>query len=253
MVRVIQRSGRIRLLLSASFLLLGIAGAALAQERPMLVGLGDSIGEGVQAADANEHTQPASYLNWIAFKMQAAFPLPLIRSSAIGVVGDTDPARRRRISPGVASLNLAVSGADIEDLLDDRADATTTDAIDDETDLVLFPRLGSQMEIAETLDPELLICWIGSNDVLGAVTSWDELNATQMTSEAEFAERFSELGERLGALQSKVVIANVPDVTKIGFAVTAEDLRKFTGSDHGLPQAGAGGEAKQRQPICPGR
>lgn len=63
--------------LSCAFVL-GVAVASARAEAPRLVGMGDSIGEGVQSADASYRTQPASYLNWIAFKMGA--PCKLLRA-----------------------------------------------------------------------------------------------------------------------------------------------------------------------------
>lgn len=198
-----------------------------------LLGLGDSIGEGVQAGDANVRTQPSSYLNWIAAKMEVPFPLPLIRTSPFATVGDTE--RRSRLFPLVSSANLAVSGATTADLLRDRADALTVDAIDSETDLVLFPRRGSQIEIAERIDPGLVICWIGNNDALSTALSWDRLDASQLTPELDFAEDFEELAFRLGQMESLVAFANVPNVTDIAFLFDNADLTRFTGFDFGLP------------------
>jgi hypothetical protein len=195
--------------------------------------MGDSIGEGVQSGDASNLTQPSTYLNWVAIKMGVPFALPLIQSGPFGMAGDT--SNRSRISPSVLAANLSVSGADVSSILDDRADAASEDEIDSETDLVLFPRLGSQMEIAEALNPPLIICWIGNNDILGAATSFDQLDATQMTSVVEFSERFEELVERLGNLDGGVVLANIPDVTSIAFLMDAQDLTRLLGTDLGLP------------------
>ena len=65
------------------------------------------------------------------------------------MVDNTD--RRSRLFSSISTSNLAVSGADVHGLLNDRVDALTEDEIDSETDLVLFPRLGSQIEIAESV------------------------------------------------------------------------------------------------------
>ena len=43
-------------------------------DSPPLIGLGDSIGEGVQSADANSATQPNTYLALIAAQMGDPFP-----------------------------------------------------------------------------------------------------------------------------------------------------------------------------------
>jgi lysophospholipase L1-like esterase len=195
--------------------------------------MGDSSSEGVQSADASYRTQPFTYLNWLAFKMRTRFPLPKIVSGPFSWVGQTEG--RFRLDPAVEGLNLAVSGADADDLLNRRADATSLDAIDSETDLVLFPRLGSQMEIVESLDPRFVVCWIGANDALGAATSWERLDASQLTSVEDFERRFREIGERFRDLSTRVVFLNVPDVLSIAFVVDRGDLIHFLGTAGGLP------------------
>jgi hypothetical protein len=172
----------------AAALFLCTSSPSLAQmDTPILVGIGDSIGEGVQSADASHLTQPSSYLNWVARKMGVPFALPLIQSGPFGIVGDT--SSRSRVSPSVLAVNLSVSGAEVSSILDDRADAASEDEIDSETDLVLFPRLGGQIEIAEALNPPLIIGWIGNNDILGTATSFDQ---------RRFYHRFHRRCRRLG-------------------------------------------------------
>jgi lysophospholipase L1-like esterase len=216
----------------AAALLPTFASTVQAGDVVMLLGLGDSIGEAVQSADASFRTQPFSYLNLLTKQMGVPFNLPLIKSGPLGVVDNTD--RRSRLFSSVAASNLAVSGADVHGLLNDRADALTEDEIDSETDLVLFPRLGSQIGIAESVGASFVICWIGSNDVLSAVTSFDELDASQMTPVDEFSADFREVVQRLTALGIPIVMANTPDVTKIGFLFNRHDLVEFLGSDYGL-------------------
>jgi lysophospholipase L1-like esterase len=214
--------------------LVAFVGASPASAQNTMVAIGDSLGEGVQSADANEQTQPNSYSALIAQQFGAAFPLPLIDSWFLGEVGST--TFRSRIDPSVQSPNLAVSGADVSDVLNTAADAVTEDDIDDETDLVLFPRLGTQMEIAEAMGGDLIIAWIGSNDALAAATSFDQLDASQLTPVADFQADFAELAQRLDAMGGDVVFANVPDVTSIGFLLDRDDLIEFLGSDFGLPE-----------------
>ncbi len=206
--------------------------SATGTEVPTMVGLGDSIGEGVQSIDANLRTQTFCYLNLLAAQLGADFPLPLIRSNPIGIIGNT--ALRTRLNPSIESLNLAVVGADVESLLNDRADAVNEAQIDSETDLVLFPRMGSQVEIAESIGASLIICWVGNNDALSAVTSFDELDGSQLTPVDEFETNFNEIAERLVNAGENVVFANVGDVTNIGFLLDGHDLRRFLGSDFGL-------------------
>jgi len=211
--------------------------AAPASAQTIFVGMGDSIGEGVQSADAFWISQSSSYLNWIALKAGVPFPLPLIKSGPFGSVASVDG--RSRVDPNVRGLNLAVSGADVADALYTRSDATTEAEINSETDLVLFPRQASQMEIVESLDPAVVVCWIGNNDVLGAVTSFNALDASQMTSVEEFEARFGELADRLSALHSAVVFVNIPDVTSTAFLLDAATLEYFTGKSITLLPSGS--------------
>ena len=57
-------------------------------QSPIILGLGDSIGEGVQSADTNAVTQTFSYLNLFTLWLGNSFDLPLIRSSFFATVGD---------------------------------------------------------------------------------------------------------------------------------------------------------------------
>ena len=221
----------------------GVAGAIVicaltvstvwAQTPVKFVGLGDSIGEGVQSADANDQTQFFSFLNLIALRMGAPFPIPYIRTSLFGAVGSTDG--RSRHDPSVQGLNLAISGADVNSLLFDRANAATAAEIDSETDLVLFPRQASQIEIAESLNPEYVAVWIGNNDALSAALSFDQLNGSQLTPVDQFTSDFTQIADRLQAKGAKVIFGTIPDLTAIGYLLNADDLLRYTGSSHGLP------------------
>jgi hypothetical protein len=200
---------------------------------PPFIGLGDSLGEGVQSADAASQTQVNGYLNLIAQQMGVSFPLPLIRTGLFGIVGNT--FERNRINPSLAASNLAVSGADSTSILNEQAGTP----IVSETDLVLAPRTGSQISIAESLRSPFTICWIGSNDVLGAILDFDQLNPTQIaaaiTPPSVFQSNYAQITSRLGALGGKLVFANIPDVTQIAFLFSPQDLIAFLGSDYGLP------------------
>lgn len=200
---------------------------------PLFMGLGDSIGEGVQSGDANTKTQPYSFIHIISLLAGAPVPLPYIQGGLFTQVGDV--TGRTRLAPGIQSLNLAVSGADLNSLLTDRADAGSTGEINSETDLVLFPALGSQVEIAEALQPQLIACWIGNNDALSAVLDYDQLDGfSQLTPLTDFTARFQEIAGRLSATGAKVVFGTVPDVTKIAYLISPQDLQRLTGSTHGL-------------------
>jgi len=230
---------KLRMALYAGALVLGLTACAVKAPRlpgdaARMLGMGDSIGEGVQSADASLRTQPFSYLKLLARQIRVSFSLPLIKSGPLGVVGDT--SNRSRLVPSLAASNLAVAGADVSALLNERADAVSENEIDSETDLVLFPRRASQIEIAESAEAPFIVCWVGGNDVLPAIISFDQLDASQMTSVQEFSANFKEIVQRLNLLRRPVVFANIQDVTQIGFLVDRQDLIRFLGSDFGLAQ-----------------
>ncbi|MEJ5364154.1 MAG: SGNH/GDSL hydrolase family protein [Desulfosoma sp.] len=209
----------------------GLDGAGRAWAGPALMVMGDSLGEGVQSADANLRTQPNSYAVWVARRAGINLILPYIVSGPLGTVGDTSV--RYRLFPYLAGTNLAVSGADSWSVLNDRALATSPRAISSETELVLFPRIGSQMEIVEALKPRTVLCWIGSNDVLSAVLTFDELNEAaiknHMTDNETFKDNYEKLLSRLSNVGAQVVLGDIPDVTGIGFLLDNDDLQRFLG------------------------
>src|SRR5487761_833839 len=192
--------------------------ATLSAQAPPFTGFGDSLGEGVQSADASLRTQPHGYLNLIAQQMGVAFPLPLISSSPVDYVGET--TTRVRLQPGLAAADLAVSGATVDSLLYQQA----TQPPQTETSLVLEPRSGSQIQIASQAPSPFTVCWIGNNDVLSAVLAFDQLDASQLTPVAQFTTDYSTLVQTLRANGGKAVLGNIPDVLDIGFVVTPQDL-----------------------------
>jgi len=195
------------------------------------VGIGDSIGEGVQGADAAWQTQVYSYLNLINHAIGGDLSTPYISSGLFGVVGN--PSGRSRLYPDTINSNVAVSGATIESLLQQSSNAATQSQIANETDLVMYPRQQTQIEYVESVQPAFIACWIGNNDVLSAATAFANMNASQLTSIAEFESNYIALVDRLAVLVnnngSKVVFANIPDVTSIGFLVDRATAESMTG------------------------
>ena len=219
----------------ATFLWINLmATGAAAQTSAPFVGMGDSIGESVQSADASYATQQYSFLNLMAWRMGVSFPQPYIATNWLASISSTDG--RTRINPSLAGSNLAVSGADVGSLLRDRADANSTSEINSETDIVLYTRKGSQIEIAEALNPAIVACWIGNNDALGAVLASDHLDGSQLTPVSEFTADFTEIVLRLKAVGAKVVFGTIPDVTRIAYLIDNDDLIRFLGDDYGLPE-----------------
>ncbi|MEM7365411.1 MAG: SGNH/GDSL hydrolase family protein [Pseudomonadota bacterium] len=208
-----------------------LAGTSGVTSAASVVGMGDSIGEGVQSADASWSTQIFTYITWVTFLSGDNPTVPAVAPNLFGVVGNPDG--RPRLAPNDLNKNISVSGADLSDLLYARANALTEAQIDSELDLMLYPRLQSQMEIVEASPPDILLCWIGNNDVLSAATSFSALDASQMTSVASFDADYTLLADRLSVLAAghgtKVALANIPNVTDIGFLLDAASAEALLG------------------------
>ncbi len=208
---------------------LGVAQSPTVVQPPAYVALGDSLGEGVQSADASYRTQPFSYPNVIAKQMGVSFPLPLINDNPFAFIETVKG--RARIDPTVAGTNLAVSGATTDSILNEVAGLP----IATETDLVLQPRTGSQVQVAESLRAPFMTCWIGSGDALSTVLSFNQLDASQLTPVPVFAANYHQIAQRLTAWNNHVLFGNVPNVTDSAFLVSNDDLKLFLGQDFGLP------------------
>lgn len=207
------------------FLLLPAMGVAQS-----IVSIGDSIGVGVQSADVSAATQVGVYSKLVANQARTAHPLPLILSNPFATV--FSETGRYRLNPLTPPLNLAISGADVSSVLTDRP----TLPIDSETDRILTPFTGSQVEVAEQIGADITLCWIGSNDALSAILSFDELNASQLTSVSVFQARFREIAQRLSAASDRVVFGNIPRLANIAYVFDAHELEAYAGSSFGLPE-----------------
>jgi lysophospholipase L1-like esterase len=105
--------------------------------------------------------------------------------------------------------NLAVPGATSVDLL-----TRTTGGLHD---LVLRGR-GTQLQQAVSLAPTFVTLWIGSNDVLGAVTAGRAIDGVTMVPLATFRAAYAQIVATLVSTGATVVTATVPDVTAAPFA-----------------------------------
>jgi hypothetical protein len=213
-------------------ILIALAGAPAHSQNapPQFITLGDSIGEGVQSAEASTRSQPYQLWSLIAQQMGVNFPLPLIEGGPFASIFSTQG--RFRINPLLPAANLSVSGATIHDVLN----AHFQLPVDTEADLVLMPRTRSQMQIAETLKAPLNMIWIGNNDVDGTVLAWNQLDASQMTPVDSFTADYAEMIGRFSAWNSHLVVGTIPDVTQTGFVVSPATMMLFLGTDCGLPQ-----------------
>ena len=218
-----------RKLLLAFCLLVAVATAGFAQSTMM--GMGDSLGEGVQSYNAWYETQANGYLSYIAKQAGASFRLPLIKSDSKGIAGVANRHRQRIDATSIPS-NLAVNGAKVTDVLGDVAGTNPRR----EVDLVLPPYYGlSQIEIVEQVKPKLVYLWIGNNDVIDYVLDWKHLNQPHGTPISTFTNQYYQLITRLKNAGVAAVLGNIPDVTKIAFLVDNDTLTSYTGTNYNLP------------------
>src|SRR5690606_16416320 len=121
----------------------------------------------------------------IATQAGDPLPLPLITGGPFTIT--TNVAGHFRLNPNLQSRQLAFSGAEVRTLLTDIADLT----LDTEADLMLGPRVGNMVDIAETIDSDLIFCFLGGNDLLEAVLAIDQLDGSQVTPEETFETVFT--------------------------------------------------------------
>jgi len=207
--------------------------AAVAQSAsPALIGIGDSLGEGVQSDNAFRESQPNTYLNRFATQLGVAFPQPLLSTSIVASINSD--SGRSRLSPDTYPADLAVSGATTANVLTATASTGTPTT---EADLVLPPYFGlSQIQIAEQVKPQWLVGWVGTDDLISEVLTFDALGSQSgVTPLATFTTEYQELVSKLKSIGAKVVMANIPDLTKIAYLFDNDDLTRYTGTNYNLP------------------
>jgi hypothetical protein len=197
---------------------------------PPFVGMGDSLGEGDQSYNASTVSQPNGYLNLVATQMGVPFQQPLINSGAFGIVGSL--TGRSRVNPDVYPADLAVSGATTAaaNLQISKTPATR------EIDLVLAPYLGlSQLQVVQKIKPQTVFVWLGNDDLIGYILNFSHLNDPTVTSLSDFTTAYQKLITGLKSTGAKVVVANIPDLTEVGFLFDDAQLTAFTGTEWNMP------------------
>jgi lysophospholipase L1-like esterase len=205
-----------------------------------LVVVGDSLSAGFQSNSLIDSAQVHGYANVVAQQAHAPLILPLIAPPGIPnvlqlksfepppVIVTAPGLSTGRESPAVQVTDLAVPGAKIADLLNDRP-ATSGNVLNK---LILgLPGLllginRSQVEWAEALNPSVVILWAGNNDVLGAALAGDP---TRVTPLAQFSASFNTVAERLAATGARLVFVNIPDVTLVPALTPAEVVAQQVG------------------------
>jgi lysophospholipase L1-like esterase len=107
--------------------------------------------------------------------------------------------------------NLAVPGATSVDVV-----STTTGIFHE----AILRGRGTQLQQAVSLAPTVATLWIGSNDVLGAVTNGRAIDGVTMVPLPAFRQAYAQALGALRATGATVLTATIPDVTLAPFANT---------------------------------
>ena len=236
--------------------LVGLAPAAIAQKLDLnrLVVVGDSLAAGVENDSLEASQQIHSFAAVIAEQARTGLVLPLVpypgAPNTLELVSPAFPPVIQavpgtllfpRLDPFAIVTDLAVPLQTTADALNRIPDSNinTTDEIQAATDLVLgfpcpvlFPCPGkSQAGWAVALKPTTLIVEIGSNDILGALTSGEA--ATVLSDPATFistfAGNYTALLSALSATKATLIVTTIPDVTRAAYFIPIPEIANATG------------------------
>jgi lysophospholipase L1-like esterase len=156
-------------------------------------------------------------------------PLVIVDRNHDGVLDPGEVKRRSngigfRSQPDKEVRNLAVPGERVSTVAD-KIDARDVigDAIDGNVkgrdvmkllilDLPIQDEPVSQITRTRDLSPSFLLVWLGANDVLGMA---ERTTTTTQSTQAEFGMQYRGLLDALADTGAPMVIANIPDVTRI--------------------------------------
>jgi len=193
------------------------------------VAIGNSLTAGYQSGSLVEEHQMYSYPNLIAQQLGIAdFEQPTVSwpgvpnimtlESVTGTLGTASgTGAPTNLTLARPYDNMGIPGivlADVENATSTADSYSKSAAID-----LVLRGLGTQLAQATSLNPKLITCWIGNNDVLGFATSGGA-SPTEPTDAATFNLLYQSLGAKLAASGAKVVLATIPNVTAIPFFTT---------------------------------
>ncbi|WP_353072870.1 SGNH/GDSL hydrolase family protein [Tunturiibacter gelidoferens] len=217
--------------------------------------LGDSLTAGFQSGSLLDTTQVHGWAPVLA--AQAGFNIiqPLIaypgapnvlQLESLGpppVITQVEPTVTTKGRDNFATqvTDLAVPGALLNDVMNTLPLVNPSTPQQQITQLVLgFPGLGygqanSQATFAIKAQPTTIFLWIGNNDALVA----DETGMpSSMTSVANFTSQYQALITELTTMTpAHLVIANIPDVTKVPYLTPAALVLGEVSAETGLPTA----------------
>jgi hypothetical protein len=213
-----------------------------------LVVVGDSLSAGVQNFSLLDAQQPNGYAALIAAQAGVPLTLPLVpfpgapnvlQLSSFGPPPVIQPAPGvlpaiPRDNPFVQPTNLAIPGITVEQALTltPNPTASPTDPVAGWANIVLgFPTpflsagpARTQIQQAVALNPTAVIIWLGNNDVL-----LPALFGGVATPLETFATAFNNVMLALSHTKAKLIVANIPDVTRLPYFTSAAALAQETG------------------------
>lgn len=193
------------------------------------VAIGNSLTAGYQSGSLVEEHQQFSYPNLIAQQLEIGnFEQPTVSwpgipnimtlESVTGVLGTASgTGAPTNLTLARPYDNMGIPGivlADVDSALSSALSYSQSPAID-----LVLRGLGTQIAQALSLQPTLISCWIGNNDVLGYATSGG-VNPPAPTDAATFGFLYSQLAATLDGSGASVVLATIPNVTDIPFFTT---------------------------------
>ncbi len=250
------------ILLIVLFLLYSCCGSSKEEK---LVAIGDSSTMGIMDLGLKEDFQVHTYPYFIACQLgiEEDFQQPLVRDPGIGVYPyktpitlengtlvanywDGNPTTDEMVTEMLPLLknvmldrpydNLAVNGARLYDIRHTTGSVDSVSKSNYFFDIVLrnvvlpfYPNFGGTtvLDQAVELDPDIILLWIGNNDVLGAVLLGGD--QSQITTHDDFKNEMqallSDLTSQTGA---DIVMANIPGYLPLGYAL--DTVFKNTGS-----------------------
>jgi lysophospholipase L1-like esterase len=215
--------------------------------------LGDSLTAGFQSGSLLDTAQVHGWANLVATQGAFNISLPLIAPPgapsvlelvSLGpppVIATTPGTTTGRDNPQTQATDLAVPGALLNDVANTVPLASPAAGQQQINQLVLgFPGLGygealSQAGFAIKAQPTTIFLWIGNNDALIA----DETGMpSSMTSVANFTTQYQALIAQLTTqTPAHLIIANIPDVTKVPYLTPAALVLGEVSAETGVPTA----------------
>jgi len=241
------------ILLTALFLLYSCGGSSKEEK---LVAIGDSSTMGIMDLGLKEDFQLHTYPYFIACQLgiEDDFQQPLVREPGIGVYPYKTPITLQNgtlvaeywdenltpedmaaeMLPLLKNVmldrpydNLAVNGARLYDIRRTTGSINSVSPDNYFFDIVLrnvilfpYPHFGGTtvLDQALELDPDIILLWIGNNDVLGAVLAGGDQG--QITTHDDFKNEMQALlSDLTSQTRADIVMSNIPGYLPLGFAL----------------------------------